>query len=669
MPSLSVNNSNNRFTLTLTVTETAVNTSANTSTVSWSLDLKANTTYHFSSFAIGYSVSLNGNSVGYRARSAGVQYSISSNGSVNIAKGSGVTISHASDGTLSMPCSFSIDMNSVDYTPGPLSKSGTIALTTINRNASITIPRGVLGESQTISIDSGSSYTLEWTCGSYSGTIASNSTSSALQWTPSIELANAYPTSTYVQVVFYLTNAAGMKTVSAYYDIPDAAAPSVGFSLSDPNGHLNKIGAYVQGYSSLLIEAYLEGNYGASIKSCKITAEGQTFTTSTATIPILNQPGEHEVVVTATDSRGMTSSYTKKYTVLEYSAPTADVTRYRCNASGEYDDEGDYLFASFEASISSLNGVNAIDYSRLSYGKDGGDGGFLSIYFGTASSYDILRDDGAENLPELIKDETAVVKLTIRDKITTTTLLYQLKSVFVLMDFHESGKGVALGGVATKEGFDCGMKAYFQDDVEFAPGVKVTGLPSATLPVASTTTLGGVKVDGTTAKVDGNGVLSMGYELPAASASVRGGLRVDTDVFSITSPDGVKDKLTYVPKVATTSQNGVCRPDGSTITINNGVLSASSGGSSASMSKLVSYSAGTSATNYPFTPSNYNILLMGITPSSNGAMCTVAIPTNVLPFDFQVADETNFCKWTISSSGLSRVSGSGNIRYICGVKF
>ena len=75
-------------------------------------------------------------------------------------------------------------------------------------------------------------------------------------------------------------------------------------------------------------------------------------------------------------------------------------------------------------------------------------------------------------------------------------------------------------------------------------GSKITGeLSSTTLPVATTSFLGGVKVDGITITIDGNGVISSvggGYILPTAgtgSGGVLGGVKVDGVTITIT--DGV----------------------------------------------------------------------------------------------------------------------------------
>jgi hypothetical protein len=57
-------------------------------------------------------------------------------------------------------------------------------------------------------------------------------------------------------------------------------------------------------------------------------------------------------------------------------------------------------------------------------------------------------------------------------------------------------------------------------------------LPIYSLPIASTTVLGGVKVDGTTITINGSGVISGAntYSLPIASGTVLGGIKVGTNL-------------------------------------------------------------------------------------------------------------------------------------------
>lgn len=133
----SVNNSNNRFTLRLTLTEGDYSIADNSSPVSYKLELIANTSYNFSQYAIGSSITLGGINVHYQERTTTKQYSIADYGTLLLASGS-KTFTHNADGSLELSVAFSIDMKSMDYTPGALSGSGKMVLATIPRYAKFT---------------------------------------------------------------------------------------------------------------------------------------------------------------------------------------------------------------------------------------------------------------------------------------------------------------------------------------------------------------------------------------------------------------------------------------------------------------------------------------------------------------------------------------------------
>lgn len=596
MPSLSVNNSNGRFTLTLTVTETATSVSNNTSTCSWSLDLKANTAWNFTSYAIGYSVSMNGTVVGSQVRSTTRQYSIADYGTINLGKGSGVVITHADDGSLTIPVQFSIDMASADYTPGPLSSGGSITLTTIPRYSTLTVPNGTLGTAQTITVTRQSSnytHTIKWSCGTTSGTICTASSATTFSFTPSIDLAAQNTAGASVTITFTITTTGvGDKQTSAIYTIPASVKPSVTLAVSDATGYQSTFGAYVQGWSKLAMTATPSLAYSSPITAYSISADGKTYTSTPVTTDVIQGSGTLSISAKVTDARSRTSDpATVSINVLPYTKPTVTVSAYRCNSSGAEDPEGAYMRLGFNATIASLNGKNSATYT-ISY--NGGSGATKLTGSGTSYLSDTLPCDAAK---------VWSVEVTVADKLSSSVKAATIPIAFTLMDFYRTGEGVAFGKVATQDGFDCAMDAVFRGTVTFEvppAGMASTVSESYTLPTASTTTLGGVKVDGTS------------------------------------------------------------------VTISNGVISAAK---QSRITALTSYAAGTTATSYSFTPANYSFLLMGLTPSASGAICSVAIPAALAAsgLDFQVADETNYCKWRLSSTGLSRVSGAGNIRYVYGV--
>lgn len=103
-----------------------------------------------------------------------------------------------------------------------------------------------------------------------------------------------------------------------------------------------------------------------------------------------------------------------------------------------------------------------------------------------------------------------------------------------------------------------------------------TGSPYS-LPVASATTLGGVKIDGTTIVVNPetgeiSSITGDAYRLPTASSVTLGGIKVG-DNLTIT-PDGTLNAVLYQLPIASTSTLGGVKVDGSTVFVNDqGVIS------------------------------------------------------------------------------------------------
>lgn len=487
MPSLSVNNSNNRFTLTLTVTETATSVANNTSTVTWSLDLKANTAYNFSTYAIGYSVALNGVTVGYQSRADRIQYSIADYGTLHIAGGSGVVLNHADDGSLVMPVSFSIDMAAADYTPGAMSSSGTMTLTKLARYSTLTVPNGTLGTAQTITVTRQSTnytHTIKWVCGTAKGTIATESSATSFSFTPDISLAAQNTVGTSVVITFTITTTGiGDKQTTATYAIPNNVKPSVSLSVSDATGCLSTYGAYVQGWSKLTLTATPTLAYGSPISSYVIEADGKTYTSSPVTTDVVQNPGTLSLTAKVTDGRTRPSDVaTTSITVLEYTKPTVTVTAYRCNSGGTEDPEGAYMKLGFSADISSLNGNNAATYT-ISY--KGGSGSATTITGGgTHYISGVLACDVSQ---------VWTVDVTVSDKLSSTTKAAVIPIAFTLMDFYNTGQGVAFGKVATRDAFDCAMPAYFSGATSVSGNLTSSGGASFT---GSLTSSGGASITG-----------------------------------------------------------------------------------------------------------------------------------------------------------------------------
>ena len=100
---------------------------------------------------------------------------------------------------------------------------------------------------------------------------------------------------------------------------------------------------------------------------------------------------------------------------------------------------------------------------------------------------------------------------------------------------------------------------------------------STAIPVATTTTIGGVKVDGTSITINGSGVISGAstYTLPATTTTTLGGVIIPVvGTSGITNTSGTIGLAT-----SSTTQLGGVKVDGTSITINGSGVISSTGAS------------------------------------------------------------------------------------------
>lgn len=127
-------NLDHSYTLELQLTESSTSQANNTSTISWALVLKSGTP-HFSDYRIGWSVSFNGTVISEQAWASASYRSISANSSLTIVSGTR-TVTHNTDGTMTLAASASMTISKSSYSPingssgtGTRSLSGTMTLT------------------------------------------------------------------------------------------------------------------------------------------------------------------------------------------------------------------------------------------------------------------------------------------------------------------------------------------------------------------------------------------------------------------------------------------------------------------------------------------------------------------------------------------------------------
>lgn len=225
--------------LQLTLSET-VNETANTSTISYTLKMYSGS-YYFSTIRIGYSLSVEGVTVGSRTYQNSSYYSLEKNSNITIATGT-FTVAHDSDGAKAIAAGqivFRTLTQTGEYAPNITASNGTAyVLTTIPRASSMTATNATMGKTTTFSIARNSdafTHTITYSFGTGSpatGTITTKTTATAVTWTPPYTLAQKLAitggtksgTITYTLITYSGNTEIGRKTYTATLSAPPVSA-------------------------------------------------------------------------------------------------------------------------------------------------------------------------------------------------------------------------------------------------------------------------------------------------------------------------------------------------------------------------------------------------------------------------------------------------------------
>lgn len=360
-------------------------------------------------------------------------------------------VSHNSDGTLSLSlaCSWGVYGISALATG---SISGAAVLNTIPRASTIgTVTGNTIGGSCTVNITRASSsftHQLWYKVGNSGWYDLGTGIGTSKTFTIDIATANQFTTTSSgtMQLCVRTFNGATRVGNDVYknvtVNVPDYSPESssgvkiIGNKLLD--------GVYVEGKSFLSVGIQATTDYGASIVSYSSTIDGKTYSGDVFDTAPLSK-GTHRVTTTIKDSRGKTTTiYSDYITVEEYESPK--ITSFQAKRS---DSTPSTVTVQVKGNVSPISNKNTISVKVTL------DGETKTI---STSGYTF---DNTITFTDVNTEETLTATATVTDFYSSTSFDSALSTVAVTMDFYHTGKGIAVGKVAEKDGLEVNWNAYF----------------------------------------------------------------------------------------------------------------------------------------------------------------------------------------------------------------
>ena len=345
-----------------------------------------------------------------------------------------------------------------------------------------TIPRATTPELSVSSVDMGSKVTINLPRASSSFThkvwyrpsggawvVIADNVATSYVWTVP-DLATSIPNATGLKIevdveTFSGSTKIGEKSVYMTATVPTSVVPSIpSVAVSEAtSGLAAKFGAFVQSKSTLKVVVTASGAEGSTITKYETVIQSVLYKDASFTSGIITDSGTISIATTVTDSRGRTAKTTKNVTVLPYSPPAINAfAAWRITSNGAASDDGNRVAVKMNYAVASVGGKNDRTY-RLKY-KKSGDESFTQFASGTASTaYD--NTQSFTSSPTISVDYAYVIRLEIADYFQTVAHEVQIPTAFTIMDFRNTGRGMAIGKVSEKDALEVAMDAEFTGNV------------------------------------------------------------------------------------------------------------------------------------------------------------------------------------------------------------
>lgn len=260
--------------------------------------------------------------------------------------------------------------------------------------------------------------------------------------------------------------------------------PTASLTITDAEGYYQYVSGYVVGQSKLSVsaaETFYADAYGVSRY---VVMDGETYpltynsstgkyeATMSRTISSTTQEVEYHI----TDSRGASNTISSgSLTCYDYYLPKilSGTKVERSTDAGVTDAAGAYITVTYNLQYASTNNWNS-PILMIKYKKPS-DADYTTAYSGSVSATATGTKTFAADT-----SSTYEVQLILKDAYASEVIkTYHIGMGYVLVDFRNTGKGIALGQLASADGFTCGMNATFGGTVT------LSGAPTANLQAAT----------------------------------------------------------------------------------------------------------------------------------------------------------------------------------------
>lgn len=231
--------------------------------------------------------------------------------------------------------------------------------------------------------------------------------------------------------------------------------PDCEISVADETKNFSKYGGFVQGQSKVKITLNNTFKYKAHLRSQSITVDDITYNTGTQIVDATNQLLKIKSKVI--DSRNGETVKNTTLEIMPWHQPIIDAVKIeRCKADGIEDGNGDFINVSYDVIVSRLNNKNlkslVIKLSKQETSDE--------------TSYNIPLSDyeaSGNTIIECSSDYAWNIEIKLKDAFAESIYTQLVGTGFTLMDFHNSGRGMAIGKVSEKsEVLDVNLQTDFR---------------------------------------------------------------------------------------------------------------------------------------------------------------------------------------------------------------